>query len=170
MVKDRTELSRFGAYLRGMIVGRGIEAGLNGKRMETMCIAKEAWADAQGVRVELIDHWHRDWDRVLARVEGLGQRQQIGVDADGWLPARQNLLAAFVEGQPAGHLCFRVEPVCRDGHVVVDRGRPMVAAQVEAVDVYPGFSDGDVRQLLKDAAVRRALDLRCREVRGRESN
>jgi len=122
--------------------------------------------EAQGMRVELIDQWHRAWEKVLARVDDLGQRQRIGVDADGWLAARQNLLAAFVGDKPAGHLCFRVEPVCRDGQVVVDRGRPVVAAQVEAVDVYPGFSDGEVRKLLKDAAVRRARDLRCGEVRG----
>ena len=34
--------------------------------------------------------------------------------------------------------------------------------RVEAVGVYAGFSDGEVRKLLADAAVRRARDLRCR--------
>src|SRR5205809_3730633 len=91
------------------------------------------------IRLELVDNWHDRWNVALALVEQLGQRKCLHIDEDGWLSARQNLLVAFVRAKIAGFICFRVQPILRDGAVVMEDGRPAMEAVVDGSGVASGF-------------------------------
>jgi hypothetical protein len=118
------------------------------------------------IRLELIDNWHDRWKAALALVEKLGQRDCLMIDEDGWLPARQNLLVAFVRGKAAGFICFRVQPILREGSAVMEDGRPAMEAAVDGSGVLPGFDRKSVAHVLLEAAMNRALELRCKKFHG----
>ena len=115
------------------------------------------------IRLELIDNWHDRWKIALSLVEGLGQRACLHIDEDGWLSARQNLLVAFVRAKPAGFVCFRVQPILRDGTVVIEDGRPAMEAVVDGSGTVSGIDRKKVGHVLLEAAMNRALELRCRK-------
>jgi hypothetical protein len=103
-------------------------------------------------RVELVDNWSDRWKETLALIEEVGQEGVLRLDDEGWLPARENLLVAFLGGRGVGYLCFRVQPVVEEGAVLM-----------EAIVEGEGAVEGEravVRQL-REAAMHRALELRC---------
>lgn len=109
-------------------------------------------------RVEAIDNWHAEWPRALELIDRLGQREQVGIDPDGWLPARRRLLVAFVGDRPVGHLSFRIEPVVRQ----VGNGRQTeVVARVESCSV-DGVADAAALGVQLETVAREyAHDLSC---------
>lgn len=113
------------------------------------------------LRVQLVDNWHDHWSAVLTLIDRLGKRACLQLDEDGWLSARQNLLVAFAGRKPVGFICFRVEPTTTAGKVVL-------AAVVEACQVDPeaGFDVQDAIRQLRQAAMNRALELRCQKFTG----
>jgi hypothetical protein len=119
----------------------------------------------QGVRVDLVDNWHKQWPAVLKAIESTGQRETLLVDADGWLSARQCLLVAFEQDQIVGHLVFRIQPsgATESASTAV---RPRVDAHLDALGVKPGLCGAEVHKLLLDAATRRARALRCKSLIG----
>jgi hypothetical protein len=123
--------------------------------------------EARAIDVQLVDNWHARWRDVVAAIDHLGQRPSLNIDHDGWLSARHNLLVAFADDSIAGHLSFRVQPVrAKGGQPLTHLGRPLVEAQLESLGVQPGFSRDDVERMLRAAAERRALMLRCQELVG----
>lgn len=113
---------------------------------------------AETTRVELVDNWHARWNSVLDSIDEQGQRPSLKVDADGWLSARQVLLVAFNDDQVAGHVCFGIQPMANG------KGTRAVTAAVNAFGVNPGFHQAEVEQLLRQAAMTRAMELNCREL------
>jgi hypothetical protein len=101
------------------------------------------------VRVDLMDHHHRDWQHVLASLKrrGVGEKLML---RDGYLSARQSLLVARAGKKVVGHLCFH----------------GCVEARLDALDVQPGFGKREVSDLLIFAAQKRASMLRCARVVG----
>lgn len=120
------------------------------------------------VRVELVDNWHQEWAPVFAEIDRAGQRQALLLDEDGWLSARQNLLVAFVDDRPAGHICFRVEPMLRQGKLVMYEGRPLLQARLDAIAVETDTdTDRDnLEQLLRTSALMRSRELSCQQFVG----
>jgi hypothetical protein len=102
--------------------------------------------------VEVVDSRHRQWRPVLDLIEKLGQRDALQLDDDGWLPARQGVVAAFIDGEPAGHLVFHLRPVSNRN----------VAAQVDALGVRPGMDRDMVSRALHAAAVKHARVMHVR--------
>ncbi len=116
------------------------------------------------LRVDVVDSWHKQWPSVLDTIGTQGRREHLMVDADGWLSARQCLLVAFDrEQRMAGHLVFRIQPRSNSG---ANSTRPIVEAKLDDVGITPGFSEGEVRALLLDAAAKKARSLRCRKLVG----
>ncbi len=113
-------------------------------------------------RIDLVDNWHRDWPRVLSAVGAYGDRASLHVDADGWLPARQNLLVAFVENEPAAHVCFHVEPAHRENPST----RGCVEAQLDSFGINPKFCGHGIEYHLRKAALDRANTLKCGKMHG----
>jgi hypothetical protein len=111
---------------------------------------------ARPARVELVDNWSDRWTQTLDMLQTLGQRDVLHVDDEGWLPARQNLLVAFSGTRPIGYLCFHVQPGLKDGAVVT-----------EAIVDGEGTLEGDraLARQLREAAMHRALELRCARFR-----
>lgn len=118
-------------------------------------------------RVELVDNWHAAWPDVLALVDRTGRRTALDLDAAGWLSARRNVLAAFVNDEPAGHASFHVRPATDDrGRVrTSDDGRAIVEAALDCVAVDEPFQDLGIEAELIRRARQRAADLRCGELR-----
>ena len=127
---------------------------------------------ASSIRIELVDNWHRDWERVYALIDRVGQREALMVDADGWLSARQNLLVAFIGDEPAGHACFRVEPMTSGGRPLLQEGRARLQARLDAfgIDEHLEADHEGLRELLRTSAVMRAQELNCRHLVGFEGN
>jgi len=114
-----------------------------------------------GMRVDVVDSWHKCWPFVLKEIERTGRRAKLMVDSDGWLSARQCLLVAFnQENAVAGHLVFSIQPTFGDADVT----RVPIEAHQDDLGVRPGFSDGEVRRLLIAAATEQAKSLRCRRL------
>src|SRR5438105_6130548 len=105
------------------------------------------------IRLELVDNWHDRWAIALALVEQLGQRKCLHIDEDGWLSARQNLLVAFVRAKIAGFICFRVQPILRDGAVVMEDGRPAMEGVVDGSGVSGVFDRKKIGHVLLEAAM-----------------
>ena len=119
---------------------------------------------ARAARVELVDNWSDRWKDAAALLEEVGHFGVLRLDEEGWLPARQNLLVAFAGARAVGYLCFRVEPLVRDGAVVRENGKAVTEAVVEGEGAVDGADRGVVRQL-REAAMHRALELRCARFR-----
>jgi ribosomal protein S18 acetylase RimI-like enzyme len=119
-------------------------------------------ADNGRANVELVDNWHDAWPRVLAAIDRFGDRKSIMVDADGWLSARQNLLVAFENRRVAGYIVFRVQPAVgkrRDGGACVE-------ARLDSAAVDVPYRNRGIEKLLCDAALARAKELKCTDVKG----
>ncbi len=112
--------------------------------------------------VEPVDNWHPRWEEVLDAIDQSVERESLGIDAEGWLPARQVLLIAFIEHEIAGHIAFRVQPA--DGRDV--NGRPVVEARFESHSVEWRFSGRPVERALFFAAKRRARLIGCSRLVG----
>ena len=117
-------------------------------------------------RVDLVDNWHRDWPAVLHFVDQRGNRGSLQVDEDGWLSARQNLLVAFVGGEPAAHVCFHVEPAHRENA----SHQTCVEAQLDSFGIDPRFCGQGIEQGLRKAALARANALKCQRMHGFDLN
>ncbi len=118
---------------------------------------------ARQPRIGIVDNWHPSWSRVRSSVAQQSHGTRSLVQADGWLPARENLLVAFVEDDVvAGHLCFRVEPErsTRAG------GHGCVSAEVDSFGVDPAYESLGIGQVLRDAGRARARELNCGQLRG----
>ncbi len=113
-------------------------------------------------RVDLVDNWHKDWPKVLRAVGAYGDRASLHVDSDGWLSARRNLLVAFVENEPAAHVCFHVEPA----HAPGKSKRASVEAQLDSYGIDPKFCGQGIEHELRTAALERANTLKCRKLHG----
>src|SRR5437899_1728413 len=81
-----------------------------GMRSGHMCAQERTTSDG-ALRIEPVDHWHEAWDAVRSLVERHGSAGELRVDADGWLSARQVLIIAFIDDEPAAHLAFSVQPI-----------------------------------------------------------
>ncbi len=111
---------------------------------------------AKKTRIEIVDHWNARWPEVLKLIDRLGHRDTLRIDEDGWLSARQSVVVAFVDDEPAAHLCFHIDPV----------GAGRVEAQLDAV----GFSSAEASRLLtkalSEAAASHARKLNCARFNG----
>jgi hypothetical protein len=117
-------------------------------------------------RVDLVDSWHKDWPRVLRFVDAQGDRASLRLEDGEWLSARQNLLVAFVGDQPAGHVCFHVEPAQR-----AERSqRACVEAKLDSYGLDPRFCGQGIERDLRKAALDRANTLRCEKLHGFDLN
>ncbi len=114
-------------------------------------------------RVELVDNWHKHWPEVLRAVGRYCDRASLHVDEDGWLSARQNLLVAFVEDEPAAHLCFHVEPAHREGKPAT---RGCVEAKLDSYGINPRFCGQGIERELRNAALARAGTMQCSKLHG----
>lgn len=112
------------------------------------------------MHIEAVNVWHERWDEVLAAIDAVGRREDLHLEADGWLSARRVLLVAFIDDVVAGHVSFCVHPVATDG------GRPGVAAVLESAGVAWGFDERDVGRELRAAARRQARMLGCVKLAG----
>jgi hypothetical protein len=119
-------------------------------------------SSAFAVRIEPVDNWHARWTDVLAHVAAAGELTSLSIDAEGWLSARQVLLAAFSRSDDSvvGHICFRLVPVARP------RGKVAVEALLDSFDCAPLAQSSKVRAALRAAALRRAKSLRCTKFNG----
>ena len=116
----------------------------------------------RSARIDLVDNWHKDWSKVLRALGEYGDRASLHVDSDGWLSARQNLLVAFVEDEPAAHVCFHVEPAQRESR----SKRACVEAQLDSYGIAPKFCGQGIEHGLRKAALERASTLKCQKLRG----
>ena len=106
-----------------------------------------------GVRLEVVDNASENWPAVVQWIERNGQAARL-LDEDGWLSARQIVVAAFVGQKVVGHLGYRVSPV-RSGNKIV------LEARIDSQHV----SKSGVEQLLFDRAQAHARLLGCRSLR-----
>jgi hypothetical protein len=125
-----------------------------------MCAVDEQSAECDEqtqARVELVDPAHVNWPRVLELIDQLGHRPALRLSDDGdWLSARQQVLAAFVDGEPAGMLCFHVHAV----------GREDLEARLDAFGLRGNLDCPPIGQALRDAALEHARSLRCSRFTG----
>jgi hypothetical protein len=107
------------------------------------------------LRVEPVDNQHHAWGQVLAAIFRTGNRQALLLSDDGWLSARQTVLAAFDADAVVGHLCFRVEPRRSD------LGRATVASRIDSFAVEDFHGRQEVEEMLHEVAEYRAKLMRC---------
>jgi hypothetical protein len=105
--------------------------------------------------VEPIDNHHPSWGDVLSSIFRTGNQHTLLLGEDGWLSARQTVLAAFDGTQVIGHLSFRVEPVRSS------LGRTVVRSKVDSFSVEPGYSEVDVEEMLLQSAESRSRLMQC---------
>jgi hypothetical protein len=114
-----------------------------------------ATAGKRGLRVEIVDNWHRQWPDVRRSIDAMGHAQSLHVDDAGWLSARQVLLVAFDKSDAvAGHVCFSLSPRSAAGKITVE-------AHVDSFGVQPGFDRITLSGTLRAAAEKRAKALKC---------
>lgn len=109
-------------------------------------------------RVEIVSSDDARWPTVLELIDRLGQRSALDLDEDGWLPARQSVLVAFVDDQPAAHLCFHLHPI--DHH--------RVEARLDAIGFEPATSSQQLSKKLRAEALRHARMMNCTSFKGFE--
>jgi len=113
-----------------------------------------------GTRVDVVDNWHKDWPKVLELIDRLGHRDALMLDEDGWVSARQSVLAVFEGDRVAGHLCFRIAPA--------KSTRTKMEAHVDCFGVADRANQREVAQHLQRAATELAKSLKLRKVHGLE--
>ncbi len=122
--------------------------------------------DAQKVRVEIVDNWHKEWPTVLGAIDRNNLADRLMLDRDGWLSARQTVMAAFAGDRVVGHLSFHVAPIKHEGATLrTDQGRPALEARLDAIAVERAAVEAGVEQLLIRNAEAHALMLQCRAFR-----
>jgi len=121
-------------------------------------IMEKTEVQAIPARIDVVDHADRAWNGVLTLVMRTGDWRKLQMDHDGWLSARQIVLAAFVDGKPVAHLSFHIEP----------GGRSSVDARLDTYGIDAEFADRGIEHRLWVAAVARARDLRCMRLIGFE--
>jgi len=122
--------------------------------------------EQESMRVDIVDNRHKQWPTVLRALERSGDRASLNVDANGWLSARQSLLVAFVDDQPAAHVGFHVQPAPRARRT----DRACVEAQLDFFGIDPRFCGHGIERTLRNAALQRASALRCEILHGFELN
>ena len=108
------------------------------------------------LEIEAVGSWHSRWQEIVRTVERQGSIRKLRIDADGWLSARQVLLAAFVGEAVAAHVCFSV---------TLDK-TGCIEARLVSNGIDPRFSGRGIESQLHQAAVDRARSLRCVKLRG----
>ena len=103
------------------------------------------------LRIEPVDNWSASWSDVGAHIEKTGKPRKLRVDQDGWLSARQIIVAAFVDEAPAAHVCFTINPT-QDGSI---------EAKLDSHGIDPKFANRGIESQLHQAAKDRAEMLRC---------
>ena len=137
------------------------------KATESKKLREETAREEAGrAAVELVDNWHDAWPRVLAAIDRFGDRKSILVDADGWLSARQNLLVAFENRRVAGYIVFRVQPATGKRKA----GEACVEARLDSAAVDMPYKSRGIEKILCDAALARARELKCTDVKGLEAS
>lgn len=115
-------------------------------------------------RIGIVDNWHPSWNRVQSSFAKPLAGTRSLLQPDGWLPARENLLVAFIDEEVAGHVCFRIEP-----NQSIEKGKRVgVSAEVDSFGINPMYANLGIAQVLRDAAEARARELKCGELRGSE--
>jgi len=109
------------------------------------------------LRIEAIDNYHPSWPSVMETVGQLGFLEELNLDSEGWLPARQVLLAGFFQTQVAGFICFSIVPKIQHGAVGL-------MAQVESIGVRSDYAYDAVERELLHAAEQRSRGLKCQAV------
>ena len=107
------------------------------------------------VRVQRIDASHPQWRGVLSHILRTADGRKLQIGTDGWLSARQVVLAAFVDGQPAAHLSFHIEPA-----------RRCIEARLDTFGIDPAHAHAGVETRLFDDAVTWVQELRCTRMVG----
>jgi hypothetical protein len=107
-------------------------------------------------RIEAVDHSHARWAIVLKLIGRLGDRGVLLLDEDGWLSARQTVLAAFAGDKPIAYLIFRVHPV----------GDGRVEARLDAMSFAATDAGGVVQKALTVAALGYCRRLKCVRFKG----
>jgi len=126
----------------------------------------ELTASATKMRIETADNWHPEWSAVLAAVQRSGQEDALMIDLDGWISARQTVLAAFNGRRVVAYLAFHVAPMKTPaGAVMVEHGRAVVEARLDAIWVAPDVADQGIDRVLTGMAESHALMLQCRTFR-----
>ena len=124
-----------------------------------MCAIKSS-RSGRVLEIEAVGSWHSRWQDILRGVERQGSIKRLKIDADGWLSARQVLLAAFVGDVVAAHICFSV---------TLDKsGR--IGARLASHGIDPRFTGRGIESQLHQAAVDRARSLRCVKLKGFKLN
>src|SRR5688500_6420909 len=118
-------------------------------------LAQSETANKHMVRVQRIDASHPQWHPVLSHILRTSKRQKLQIGADGWMSARQVVLAAFVDGEPAAHLSFHIEPARRCSE-----------ARLDTCGVEPAHAHTGVESRLFDDAVTWVQELRCTRMVG----
>jgi hypothetical protein len=106
-----------------------------------------------GIRLEVVDNASENWPAVAQWIQRSGQAARV-LDEDGWLSARQIVVAAFAGQKVVGHLGYRVSPV-RVGNKIV------LEARIDSQHV----AKSEVEPLLFDRAQAHARLLGCRTLR-----
>ena len=117
----------------------------------------------RGTRVDVVNNWHKDWPKVLEAIDRLGHRDALMLDEDGWVSARQSVLAAFDGDRVAGHLCFRIEPAAQENLETTK-----MDAHVDCFGVLDRSKHREIAQQLHRAAEDLAKSLKLRKVHGLE--
>jgi hypothetical protein len=136
------------------------------RRVARKGIAAELTAPVSKIRVETADNWHPEWSAVLAAVQRSGQDDALMIDRDGWVSARQTILVAFNGRRVVAYLAFHVAPMHTPaGVVMVEHGRAVLEARLDAIWVAPDAADHGLDQVLTGMAESHALMLQCRTFR-----
>ena len=123
-----------------------------------MCATKSNGTSV--LRIEPVDNWHGAWDKVMRHIVSHGREEGLRIDADGWLSARQVLMAAFVGDRPVAHVCFTVAPAKNS----------CVEAKLDSFGIDPKFCGRGIESQLHRATVDRARALRCEKLKGFKLN
>jgi len=139
---------------------------ITGMRPTTMCNTKPDNLDKQtgrsrvALRIECVDNWHAEWDKVLASIARHGKAKKLKIDAEGWLSARQVLTVAFIGETPVAHVCFSVSP-SKEG---------CIEAKLDSYGIDPKCTGRGIESQLHQAAVERAQALQCQSLKGFKFN
>ena len=121
------------------------------------------------LRIETVDNWHRRWGEVLFLIERLGHRGTLVIDSDGWLSARQVVLASFTpdeQSSPVGFIVFRIRPV--PGSARTHHGRSEIDAVLASCGVedlaVTGIAPAQTKRKLLEAARAKAKELGCHDL------
>jgi hypothetical protein len=106
-----------------------------------------------GIRLEVVDNASENWPQVAQWIQRGGHAARL-LDEDGWLSARQIVVAAFVGQKVVGHLGYRITPVRAGAKITLEARIESMRAETPAIE-----------QLLFDRAQAHARLLGCRTLR-----